>query len=280
MKLEPLTRMTLKAQAGQADAILSHWLLPSAIIGATLGLPQVGVAHGGDYRLLKQYPRLMAWVTRHLDGLVAVSPEFIRDLGGIPSLLMPMGVESAEVGPPAPMPPMPPIAPLRLLFLGRLLPIKGVNVLVEAVSNLPGVELTIAGDGSTRTLETIAAPNIRFIGAVPMSSRRQLFSEHHLLCLPSLQGDASPRVVAEAIAAGRPVLASDLPGLRSRVPRSWRVPCGDVTAWRKAIKALQYAPGQIRPFLPPESVDWSTLVPQLAAFQRYVYGRDSKSKAG
>jgi glycosyltransferase involved in cell wall biosynthesis len=275
--LTPVAQMTLRAHAGNADAVLSHWLLPCAVIGATLGLPQIGVAHGGDYRLLKQFPRLKAWLARQLDGLVAVSPEMVADLQVTPSLLLPMGVESEHLGPPAPLPP---ISPLRLLFLGRLVPIKGLKLLIDAVSGLDGVTLTVAGDGPDRVLENTAPNNVRFVGPVPLSARKRVFAQHHLLCLPSLPGDASPRVVAEAIAAGRPVLASDLAGLNSRVPPAWRIPQGSVASWRVAIQRLQNEPAKIRPFLSPAEVSWSTLIPRLAAFQRYVFGQRRRAKAG
>jgi len=275
--LAPVTRMALKAQSREFDAVLSHWLLPSAVIGASLGLPQVGVAHGGDFRLLKKYPSLKSWLVKHLDGLVAVTPEYVEDLGVKDSLLMPMGVDSSQLGPPLPMPAP---EPLRLLFLGRLIPIKGLSLLIDAVTGLKGVELTIAGDGSERYLEDTAPENVRFIGAVSMTERKRLFSEHHVLCLPSRPGDASPRVVAEAIASGRPVLASDLPGIRSRVPESWRVPCGNVFAWRTAIQRLKNSPAEVRPFLSPDVVDWCNLVPQFAAFQRHVFGKKKRRSLG
>ena len=53
MKLvRPVLDMTKRALAANVDAVLSHWLVPSALIGSTLGLPHVGVAHGGDVRVL------------------------------------------------------------------------------------------------------------------------------------------------------------------------------------------------------------------------------------
>ena len=65
-----------------ADAIIAHWLLPSAAIGAVVaarrGIPVVGVAHGGDVRLLERWPRLRRTLMARLSGLMAVSRDIAQ----------------------------------------------------------------------------------------------------------------------------------------------------------------------------------------------------------
>lgn len=258
-------RMAARARRVEADAVLSHWLLPSALIGSGLGLPQVGVAHGGDARLLSHTPWLARRLVRRLDGLIAVSSEIARSLPGAPTLVAPMGVDRAEVGPPAPMPQ----GPLRLLFLGRLVPIKGLRTLL---ASLGGARLTVAGDGPERRLAASAPPGVRFIGAVPLEARRSLLAEHHVVCVPSMAGEGAPRVVGEAYAAGRPVLASDVGGLRDLVPAAWRVQPADVGAWGRAIAGLGADPASLEAPAPPDRLSWPIVSARIAGFLNRVLG--------
>lgn len=109
-----------------------------------------------------------------------------------------------------------PGAPLVVGYLGRLEPLKGISVLLEAVSAMPQgtIKLLIAGGGNTQYLEELKArftsPAIEFLGIV---DPRTLFSRIHLLVAPSLWEDPLPRVIAEAHASGIPVAISKLGGM-------------------------------------------------------------------
>ena len=253
------------------DGVLAHWLLPSAVVGLGLGLrrPVVGVAHGSDVGLLARMPWVRRALVDRLAGVVAVSGAAAQSLGARRTLVAPMGVHASDIGPPAAMPP----GPLRLLFLGRLVPQKGLGTLLEAVRGLPHVRLTVAGDGLDRRLAASAASNVRFVGAVPLSARKALLAEHHVVCVPSVGDEGAPRVVAEARAAGRPVLASRVGGLPDVVPAPWLVRAGDVGAWRAAILARSEAPQSLRPHGQPEDVDWRPVAARVAGFLERVIGR-------
>ena len=250
--------------AGPADAVLSHWLLPSVAIGARLGLPQIGVAHGGDIRLIRRLPFAAPWLRARLSGLIAVTDAAAALLRVPRTLVTPMGVHTAAFGPPRPLP----SGPLRLLFLSRLVPIKGLPVLLRAVAGLPHVHLTVAGEGPLARLGRTAPPNVTFLGPVPMSARASLLAEHHVVCVPSVGEEGVPRVVLEAWAAGRWALVSDIGGLADRVPAAWRVPAGDVVAWRAAIQRLA---GRAQALAAPPSAhpwDWSAVAARVAHFLR------------
>ena len=70
--IRPVLTMIKRALAADVDAVLSHWLVPSALIGSTLGLPHVAVAHGGDIRVLNTLPKLRRALVDSLDGVISV----------------------------------------------------------------------------------------------------------------------------------------------------------------------------------------------------------------
>lgn len=105
---------------------------------------------------------------------------------------------------------------LRVGYLGRIEPIKGLSILLEAVSLMPAtaVELLVAGGGNPEYLGELKSKfnsqNIEFLGVV---DPRELFSRIHLLVVPSLWEDPLPRVIAEAQASGIPVAISKHGGM-------------------------------------------------------------------
>lgn len=108
-----------------------------------------------------------------------------------------------------------PINPLRLLFLGRLVPEKGVDQLCQAVTTVNKdhckVVLEVAGWGDhQRSIQERYAnnANIHFHGAVFGEIKKRLLQQCHLLVLPSLVPESFGMVIAEAFAYGKPVIAS------------------------------------------------------------------------
>jgi len=110
--------------------------------------------------------------------------------------------------------------PLKLLFVGRLVPFKGVSMLLEAVARISGrfpVELTIAGDGPLRAdLESRAAAlgiarAVRFLGGLSLEQVAAEMRRAQAFCLPSVR-ESGGAVVLEAMAAGLPVIAVNYGG--------------------------------------------------------------------
>ena len=106
----------------------------------------------------------------------------------------------------------------------RLSEQKGINYLIEAVSivvkSFPNVKLLIIGDGECRTyLEKLAsdcgiADKVIFTGF--RSDIPEILQIIDVYALPSLW-EGHPLVLLEAMAAGKPVVASDIPGNRETV---------------------------------------------------------------
>jgi colanic acid/amylovoran biosynthesis glycosyltransferase len=112
--------------------------------------------------------------------------------------------------------------PLRILNVGRLHPVKGHAVLLEALALLLGMgiaaELTIVGDGDRRgALERLAATlgvadSVAFAGSVGQHEIRGFYERADVFCLPSL-GEGIPVVLMEAMAMRLPVVSSSIMGI-------------------------------------------------------------------
>ncbi len=109
-----------------------------------------------------------------------------------------------------------------VLFVGRLVPHKGVEDLILALLDLPPPTLlVVAGDGPRRAaLERLAASQgllsrVRFVGAVSDEDLPRYHAISQVVVLPSnnrLEGFGL--AIVEAMASGRPVIVADVPGVR------------------------------------------------------------------
>lgn len=100
---------------------------------------------------------------------------------------------------------------------------KGVPVLLEALAQLPGARAVIVGDGDLRAefearAEQLAPGRVRFAGRVPHDELVRLYAQAAVTVLPSTtQGEAFGMVLIESLACATPVIASNLPGVRTVV---------------------------------------------------------------
>lgn len=139
--------------------------------------------------------------------------------------------------------------PLRVLYLGRLHPHKGLHLVVralgEACNEAPDAELTIAGTGRPGYQRRVArlaarmglADRVRFLGHVDAERKSSLFRKADVFVLPS-RSENFGFAPAEAMAAGIPVVLSENVGLADLVARRQCgrvVPVGDVDALRLAL---------------------------------------------
>jgi glycosyltransferase involved in cell wall biosynthesis len=112
--------------------------------------------------------------------------------------------------------PDPERAPSRMiLYGGRLVPAKGVDVLLRAVSLLPSTfKLVVAGDGPERPeLERLARSlgvNAHFVGSLDASHVFELLQRCDVGAFPAVQGEGLPSFVVEALGAGTPVVGTDV----------------------------------------------------------------------
>ena len=154
-----------------------------------------------------------------------------------------------EFRPPAEDPPPPP--PLIVGFLS-LLDVhhryKGLEVLLQAVAELPAVRLRIGGAGEDlewyrrRAEELGIADRVDFLGFIPDGDLNAFFGSCHVFALPSTDArEGFGLVLLEAMACGRPVLTTPNAGIAADVESKGVgivVPAKDPTALATALREL------------------------------------------
>jgi glycosyltransferase involved in cell wall biosynthesis len=212
--------------ARAADLVHAHWL-PSALPAVTTRKPFVLQLWGTDVELAAR----ARWAARPLvrRARVVLCPSealalAARELGARDVRVVPGGVAIPDVvGEPA--------EPPHLLFVGRLSEEKGVLELLEATEGLPRV---VVGDGPLR--EHVPES----VGFVPPSELGAYYEQAAVVACPSRR-EGFGVVAREAMAYGRPVVASAVGGLLDAVEdgvTGIRVPPRDPAALRSAIESL------------------------------------------
>jgi len=174
--------------------------------------------------------RLLEPFFNHLDGRIAVSPA-ARDLVAryFPGeyVIIPNGIDVERFGHPL-------IRPIEhymdgrpnILFVGRLEKRKGFEYLIKAFvrvkAAVPGVRLLVVGafekDDKAPYVQFArrhGLHEVRFIGYVSADEIPRYYRTAHVFCAPSTGFESFGIVLLEAMAAGTPIVASDIPGYRS-----------------------------------------------------------------
>jgi glycosyltransferase involved in cell wall biosynthesis len=266
------------ARAARWDAVIAHWLAPSAIAALPTRGPLLAIAHGGDVHLLLRL-RLLAPVIAALAArrarIAFVSDDLrARARAALPrplaawldrrAIVQPMGVDVARfaaliaVPPVHPVPPpMPPI----IAVLARLVPIKGVDVVIDAMAAVAApARLVIAGDGPSAELLAARAAriaartgkSIELVGGLAAPDRDALLAAAAVVVVPSRpiaaatdpghRVEGAPLAAIEALAAGRPVIAAATGGLAALPPPVRLVAPDDAAALGRAIDDVLRAP--------------------------------------
>jgi phosphatidyl-myo-inositol alpha-mannosyltransferase len=118
--------------------------------------------------------------------------------------------------------------PRRILFIGRAEPRKGLDVLLHAFTivrrAMPDATLVLAGTRWDEVIGLAPRPTTRLrwplagidaLGWVDADEKLAEMGAAEVLCVPSVEGESFGIVLAEGMAAGLPVVASDLPGYRA-----------------------------------------------------------------
>lgn len=226
------------------DVLHCHDVYPTgylaALTRARLKIPIVLTSHGGDVRegnvrLSKpgMRPRFIRAVTS-ADALISIgrfTEDGLRALQANPARIetIPNGVDFEPFQSCAPRPDEldAQVVPGEyVLFLGRLAARKGVDILLQALIRVPAnshVQLVIAGSGEEQSaMEQLTErlnlrDRVRFVGRVSGARKIYLLQNALATVMPSRGWEAFPLVVLESFAAGRPVIASRVPGLEDLV---------------------------------------------------------------
>ena len=105
-----------------------------------------------------------------------------------------------------------------IAFVGRLIPEKGALRLAEAVQQLPGCVLAVAGTGpEEEALRALGGP-VRVLGALPHPQIVQLLHQADCYCLPTEYAEGFPTTLLEAAACGCPILCTHTAGSGELLP--------------------------------------------------------------
>jgi glycosyltransferase involved in cell wall biosynthesis len=176
------------------------------------------------------------------------------------------------------LPPQPGVRPVDgpVLTVGRLIPDKGVDTLIDALRGSPRV-LVIAGAGPERSrLEArarAAGVTARFEGFVAQDRLGLLYRECSCVVLASRRGEGLPNALLEAMGHGRPVVATRVTGNTDLIEdgaNGLLVPPGDADALRAAIERLAADPAMTsrlaaRARADAERFGWDRVRPRLEA---------------
>ena len=139
---------------------------------------------------------------------------------------------------------VPPSKSHQLAYIGRLAGEKGVRGLLEAwrLARVQDFELLVVGGGPEReALEAMRVPSVRFTGSLEHREVLEILRSVRCLVFPSLWFEGEPMIVLEALAAGTPVLASDVGGISELLGHGsagWLTRAGDVDAWGRSLRDL------------------------------------------
>jgi glycosyltransferase involved in cell wall biosynthesis len=248
--------------------IWAHWLLPSGLIGAVLkfflGKPLVVTVHSGDVHFLRRIflgRTLLKFVVHQADRVTVVCHFVRRELSKLLSAddekLLEERLETIPMG----------VRPLRqietlsdsgdliVLYLGRLVRIKGVEVLIEALSdfkertNRP-IKLWIIGEGceKNRLRRLAAEKQIRtaFLGSLGGDEKMAVLQRADIVVIPSLMLESKrteglPVTLLEALSSGKAIIASEVGGIPEVIRDGWNgllVPPGDIRRLTECLTEL------------------------------------------
>lgn len=163
-------------------------------------------------------------------------------------------------------------------FVGRFSePRKGMAVLQEALDGL-GARLVVVGRGDAAALPA----DVEYLGAAPDDVKAAMLRSVDVFCAPNLGGESFGMVLTEAMAAGAPVVASDLESFRRVLDGAGvLVPTGSVPALRAALgsvladparRAAMSAAGRVR----AARFDWPVVAGQVLQVYQAAIAADPR----
>jgi len=220
------------------ELVYAPWAYPdgwaAVRLARRLSVPAVLQVHGSDVLLLDQFPgrkRPTVEAIQSADGIVAVSEDIARRLRALGASADRVRVIHDGVDPAIFHPGRKDEARTRLgitggepvlLFIGNLVPVKAIDVLLDACARLGAeghpVRLFILGQGPLRSqlerrvIDLGLDATVKFMGAMPQPELAHWYRAADCFVLPS-HSEGVPNVLLEATACGTPWVASNVGGI-------------------------------------------------------------------
>ena len=253
----------MRRHGREYDWILAHWAIPAGVAANRAlsgGLKSTRLAlwcHSSDVFALERLPlgKQIARISlKRAEHVFVPSMNLKERMGAL--LGDTQKIEVCHPGIKLGNAPKPlPEQPLKVLFVGRLEAIKGVEMIPELAAQNRQWEFSVVGQGALESSINGASErlgNLKVWGSLPPEKiRHQLDSHHVLLCPgPSVEtrrSEGLPTVILEALASGRPVVAADTGGCAEVVDEKVGeiVPAGDLNACQKALEKLAQNPAEL-----------------------------------
>lgn len=210
------------------------------VVAAVAGLPCSLMVHAVDLYKPRASLRDLARFARPLMTVARANQRvLLRDIG-VSAELVRCGVVPSRYAPAHPGE----AGPLQLISVGRWVPKKGMDLLVEAVRHRPDTRLRLVADAPLG----VASKRIT-IGAAPPSAIPGLLQRAHAFALPCRVAedgdrDGIPVALMEAMAAGLPVITTAVNGIPELVDEEvgWLLPPGDAEALSSALAEAAHHP--------------------------------------
>jgi glycosyltransferase involved in cell wall biosynthesis len=227
--------------------------MPALFAKKLLRIPYVVWGQGSDVYLPKGFIKWTSrMVMKNAGSAIALTQDMKRAMQDICDrdvAIVPNGISLAEV-PDGPGVRDEADQEKRVLYVGRLSPVKGIQYLIRAMKQvhdaIPEARLIIIGDGREREmLKALAGElgiehSVEFSGEVPHGQVLSLMQQADVFVLPSLS-EGFPMVIVEALACGLPVVASRVGGLPEIITdgtNGFLVEAKDVMALAEKIRLL------------------------------------------
>ncbi len=258
LRFGPATHRKVKKWLAEGDFDVLHLHEPNAPSLSLLALmiaegPIVATFHTSTTKSLALgvFQSLLRPWNEKIVGRIAVSDLARRwqmEALGSDAVEIPNGVDVAWFSSAAPLPGYPRTGGT-VLFLGRFdEPRKGMAVLLAAlpalVERFPDVEILVVGRGDEDELRGDAgdlAGHLRFLGQVSDAEKASALRSADVYCAPNTGGESFGIVLVEAMAAGTPVVASNLDAFRRVLAdgeAGWLAPVEDSDALAEALIAV------------------------------------------
>ncbi len=204
--------------AAPSLSLLACWVADGPIVATVhTATPRSRVMHASAPALRTALEKVNGWIAVS----EAARTTLVEHAGG-DAVLIPNGVTVRRYEKASPLPGWPGTGGA-LGFLGRMdEPRKGLDVLLRAFETLgaqrPGLRLLIAGPGDAdNVIEKVSAPlrsRVVMLGQVSEDDKARVYHSVDVFCAPNTGGESFGIVLAEAMASGAPIAASDLDAFR------------------------------------------------------------------